>query len=61
MPIFNKYYFNIIDELRLQQANIGSTKLSLQKAFPQGCPEVINIPITVSEIKCTIKVLKNIN
>ena len=32
--VFNKYYFNIIDELRTQQANIVSTKFPLKKAFP---------------------------
>jgi hypothetical protein len=57
---FNKYYLNIIDEVRIQ-SNIESTKFSLKGAFPQGFPEIINIPITELEVKCTIKVLKNKN
>ena len=39
--------------------NIESTELPHKEAFPQGCPEVINIPVNVS--KCAIKVLKNKN
>ena len=34
----------------LQQANIESAKFSLKEAFPQVFPEIINIPITESEI-----------
>ena len=50
---------NII-ELRIT-SNIESTKFSCKAAFPQGFPEIIKIPITESEVKCTIKVLKNKN
>ena len=57
--VFNKYWLNII-ELRIQ-SNIESTKFSLKAAIPQGFPEIIKIPITVSEVKCIIKVLKNKN
>jgi hypothetical protein len=57
--VFNKYYLYVTDELRIQKANIESTKVSLKEAFSQGFPDVINIPITESEVKCTIKVLKN--
>ena len=56
--VFNKYYLNVIDELRIHKANIESTKVSLKEAFSQGFPEIINIPITESEVKCKIKVLK---
>jgi hypothetical protein len=56
---FNKYCLNII-ELRIE-SNIESTKFSLKAAFPQGFPERIKIPVTESEVKCTIKVLKNKN
>lgn len=59
--VFNKYYCNIKDELRIQQANIESTELSLKEAFSQGCPEVISIPGTVSKVKYTIRGLKNGN
>jgi len=33
-----------------QKADTESTKFSLKEAFPQGFPEIINIPITKSEI-----------
>ena len=59
--VFNKYYLNIFDELRIQQTNIESTKFSLKEVFLQGLPEIINIPVTESEVKCIIKVLKNKN
>jgi hypothetical protein len=57
--VFNKYCLNVIDKLRKQQPNIESTKVSLKEAISQGYPEIINIPITKSEVKCAIKVLKN--
>jgi len=53
--VFNKYYLNVIDELRIQKANIEPTKVSLKEAFSQGFPEVINIPITESEVRCLKK------
>ena len=59
--VFNKYYIYIIDDLRIQQANTVSTKFPLKKVFPQGFPDIINTPITESDVKCTIKVLKNKN
>jgi len=49
-----------LTELRIQ-SNAESTKFSLKAVFPQGFPEIINIPITESEVKYTIKVLKNKN
>jgi hypothetical protein len=57
--VFNKYYLNVIDELRIEKANIETTKVSLKEAFSQGFPEIINIPITESEVRSTIKVSKN--
>ena len=59
--VFNKYYLNIIDDQKIQEANIESTKFSLNEAFCQGFAEIINIPITDSEVKCTFKLLKNKN
>jgi hypothetical protein len=58
---FNKYYINIIDDRKIHHANIESTKFSLKEGFCQGFAEVINIPITESEVKCTFKILKNKN
>jgi len=58
---FNKYHLNIIDDQKIQQANIESTKFSLKEAFCQGFAVIINIPITESEVKCTFKCLKNKN
>jgi len=57
--VFNKYCLNVI-EPRIQ-CNIESTKFSRKAAFPQEFPEIIKIPNTESEVKCTIKVLKNKN
>jgi hypothetical protein len=54
--VFNKYYLNITDELRIRQANAQSSKSLYKEVFPQGFPEIINIPITESEVKYTIKV-----
>jgi hypothetical protein len=56
--VFNKYYLNVTDDLRIQKANIESTKVSLKEAFSQGFSEIIIIPITEPEVKCTIEVLK---
>jgi len=58
---FNKYYLNIIDDWKIQQANIESTKFSLKEAFCQVFAAIITIPITESEVKCTFKLLKNKN
>jgi hypothetical protein len=55
---FNKYYLNIIDDWKIQQANIESTKFSLTEAFCWGFSEIINIPITESEVNCTFKLLR---
>ena len=44
--VFNKYCL-IITELRIK-SNRESTKFSLKAAFPQGFPEIINIPIAES-------------
>jgi len=57
--VFHKYWLNIT-ELRIQ-SNIESTKFSLRAAFSLGFPEIIKTPITESEVKYTIKVLKNKN
>jgi len=58
---FNKYYLNIIDDRKIQQANIESTKFSLKEAFCQVFAAIINIPITESEVKYAFKLLKNKN
>ena len=58
---FNKYYLNIIDDLKIQQANMESTKFLLKEAFCQWFAEIINIPIAESEVKRTSKLLKNKN
>jgi hypothetical protein len=48
--VFNKYYLNIINELRKQQVNTEFTKFSNQEAFHQGFPEIISVPIIKSEV-----------
>jgi hypothetical protein len=45
--------------LNIEQANIESAILLLNKSFPGGFPEMINIPIIETETICTIASLKN--
>jgi hypothetical protein len=56
---FNNFFLNVVEELNIEQANIELASLLLNKLFLDGFPEMINIPITESEIICTIASLKN--
>jgi len=55
----NNYFFNLVDELNIQQANTEFTILSSGEKFLSGLPKIINVPITEVEIKGTITSLKN--
>jgi hypothetical protein len=58
--VFNKFFFlNVVEESNIEQANIELASLSLNKLFPDDFPEMINIPITESDMICTIASLKN--
>jgi hypothetical protein len=57
----NNYFFNLVDELNIQQANTEFTILSSGEKFLSGLPKIINVPITEVEIKGTITSLKNKN
>jgi hypothetical protein len=56
---FNNFFLNVVEELKIEQANLELASLLLNKSFPDGFPEMINIQITESEIICTIASLKN--
>jgi hypothetical protein len=56
---FNNFFLNVFKELNIEQANIELASLLLYKSFPGGFPEMVSIPITESEIICTISSLKN--
>jgi hypothetical protein len=56
---FNNFFLNVVEELNIEQANIELASLLLNKLFPDGFPEMINIPITESVIIYTIASLKN--
>jgi hypothetical protein len=55
----NNYFFNLVDELNIQQANTESAILSSGEKFPNSFPKIINVPIIEVEITCTITSLKN--
>jgi hypothetical protein len=56
---FNNFFLNVVEELNIEQANNKLASLLLNKSFPDGFPEMISIPVTESEIICTIASLKN--
>jgi hypothetical protein len=56
---FNDYFINIMDTLPISKFDIDHAVQLLQNSFPQGFPGMPNIPITESEIICTIKSLKS--
>jgi len=43
----------------MQPAKSETTKYSLKEDFPQGLPEVTNIPVTESEVSHIITFLRN--
>jgi len=57
--IFNNYFINSLDELITQQPKTESPVFSLMELFPYEFPKIINIPVTVTEVICTISSLKN--
>jgi hypothetical protein len=56
---FNDYFINVTDTLPISKFETYHAVHLLQNSFPQGFPDMPNIPITESEIICTIKSLKN--
>jgi hypothetical protein len=47
---FNNFFLNVVGELNIEQANIELASLLLSKSFPDGFPEMGNIPIPESEL-----------
>jgi hypothetical protein len=56
---FNNYFINIVDTLPISKLDIDHAVQLTQNSFPQGFPDMPNIPVTESEIICTIKSLKS--
>ena len=52
--IFNNYFINSVDELITQQTNTEWAIFSLRELFPYKFPQIINIPITETEVVCAI-------
>jgi hypothetical protein len=57
--IFNNHTTNYVDELITQQPNNESLIFSLMESFPYEFPQIINIPVTETQVICTISSLKN--
>jgi hypothetical protein len=56
---FNDYFINVMDTLPISKFDIDHAVQLLQNYFPQGFPDMPNIPVRESEIICTIKSLKS--
>ena len=59
VKIFNNLFINSVDELITQQPKIDSALFSLRESFPHAFSQIISIPITDTEVLCTISSLKN--
>jgi hypothetical protein len=57
--IFNNYIINYVAELIKQQPNTESAVFSLRESFLYEFLQIINIPITETEVMFTISSLKN--
>ena len=51
---FNDYFLNVVEKLNIEDVNINSTLLSLDKLSSQDFPDMTVIPITEAEIICTV-------
>ena len=59
---FNDYCINVADNISDQSMSVIDHALKLlQNSFPQGFPEMINIPITEIAIVCTVNSVNNKN
>ena len=59
VKIFNNFFINSVDELITQQPKIDLALFSLRESFPYEFPQIIHIPITETEVICTISSLEN--
>jgi hypothetical protein len=57
----NTYFINSVDKFITQYPKNESAILSLREAFPCDFPQIVNIPITATEVICSISSLKNKN
>jgi len=56
---FNSHILDYVDELITQQPNSESAMFSVRKSFHYEFPQIINIPVTETEIICIVSSLKN--
>ena len=56
---FNNYFINSVGELITQQPKTESAIFSRRKSFHHEFPQIISIPITETEVICTISSFKN--
>jgi hypothetical protein len=54
--IFNNYFINFVDELITQQPKTEWAMFSHREPFPYEFLQIINFPITETEVICTIRV-----
>jgi len=57
--ICNNYYVNSVTDLITQQPKTELAIFSLRKSFPHEFPQIINIPVTGTEVIRTLSSLKN--
>jgi hypothetical protein len=58
---FNRYFLNLVDSLKVSNVDIYTAISLLRNLYPLNFTEMEVIPITESEIICTISSLKNKN
>ena len=56
--IFNNYFINSVVELITQQPRTQWATFSLRESFHYEFPQIINLPVTETEVICTISSLK---
>jgi len=56
---FNNHIIDYVDELITQQPNTESTMFSIRKSFHYEFPQIINVPITETEVIRIMSSLKN--
>ena len=52
--IFNHYFINSVADLITQQAETELAIFSLRDSFPHEFPQIINSPVTETEVICTL-------
>jgi hypothetical protein len=58
---FNKYFLNLVDSLKVNNVDIYTAISLLRNLYPFNFTEMEVIPVTESEIICSVSSLKNTN